>query len=266
VIFRLCHALAVVAAVSAVIWHHRYMLTIASDQVEQVSAWLESHNFKLDESCNQTPDAHVWIRDCCRVRVRKDEQDRYFADVRAGTNPEWTDLGQLLSGLDQDPHWLVRCPLDIAVSHLMGGRVSKTPSRGKRLYAASGPRAYFAKVALQMIIGIGTVTNLCWAVIRAIELHHHGQVLYAPTARTSILIITAGLAAAAAVELAYTLFTPGPDEALEPLMLGLSAGILLLVTRPDVPVAWQFLGTVLGVLALGLLFLIRRQFLKSEEP
>jgi hypothetical protein len=80
------------------------------------------------------------------------------------------------------------------------------------------------------------------------------------------LIITAGLAAAAAVELAYTLFTPGPDEALDPLMLGLSAGILLLVTRPDVPVAWQFLGTVLGVLALGLLFLIRRQFLKSDEP
>ena len=53
-----------------------------------------------------------------------------------------------------------------------------------------------------------------------------------------------GLAAAAALELAYTLFTPGPDEALDPLMLGLSATILLKLAAIEGPISarkcWHF--------------------------
>jgi hypothetical protein len=50
-------------------------------------------------------------------------------------------------------------------------------------------------------------------------------------------------------------------------MLGLSSGILLLVTRDDrgLSVTSQFLAVLLGVLALGALFLIRRHLLAEDE-
>ncbi|MGO9790913.1 MAG: hypothetical protein ACLP8S_15875 [Solirubrobacteraceae bacterium] len=54
------------------------------------------------------------------------------------------------------------------------------------------------------------------------------------------------------VELTYTLFTPGPDEALDPLMLGLAATLLLLLghlTNVD-------FGEAAALLALGLLLAV----------
>jgi len=66
------------------------------------------------------------------------------------------------------------------------------------------------------------------------------------------------LAAAAAVELVYTLFTRGPDEALDPLMLGLSAAALLSlgdVSKFDIK---EGVALFLYALALGILFLIRK--------
>jgi hypothetical protein len=62
--------------------------------------------------------------------------------------------------------------------------------------------------------------------------------------------ISIGLAAAAALELAYTLFTPGPDEALDPLMLALSATLLLKLTQLGSPVS---MGEALALVLLGLL-------------
>lgn len=62
--------------------------------------------------------------------------------------------------------------------------------------------------------------------------------------------ISIGLAAAAALELAYTLFTPGPDEALDPLMLALSATLLLKLTQLTSPVS---MGEAVALLLLGLL-------------
>jgi hypothetical protein len=44
------------------------------------------------------------------------------------------------------------------------------------------------------------------------------------------------LAAAAVVELAYTLFTHGPDEALNPLILGVGAAILIQLNREPMDV------------------------------
>jgi ABC-type uncharacterized transport system permease subunit len=65
--------------------------------------------------------------------------------------------------------------------------------------------------------------------------------------------ISIGLAAAAALELAYTLFTPGPDEALDPLMLALSATLLLKLTQLSSSVS---MGEAVALLLLGLLLAI----------
>jgi hypothetical protein len=85
---------------------------------------------------------------------------------------------------------------------------------------------------------------------------------------TSVAVFASALAVAAAIELAYTLFTPGPDEALEPLMLGLSSGILFLISEnadKNLSAPAQFSAVLLGVLALGFLFVIRRYFLRDGD-
>jgi hypothetical protein len=244
------------------IWHDLYMSTLSNDQIDRIPKWLKGHQFKPDKSHTRSPDVRTWARGCCKVRIRKDENGDSVAEIRGG-NCQWTELGHVLAQQHKDLERLVSSPMEIAVSELLGVSVSKMTSRGERLYSIFSPRAYVAKVFLQMLIGLGAVISLCWVLFASVGGHYHGQDLYTQAAHMSILVITAGLAAAAAVELAYTLFTPGPDEALDPLMLGLSAGILLLVTRDHIRVGWQYLGIIVGVIALGGLFQIRRRFLDS---
>jgi hypothetical protein len=247
-----------------VIWHDRYMLTVSNDQVAQIPKWLKRHHFRLDKS-HQVPNERIWVRGCCQVRIRNENGQDV---VEIGTdNYQWTELGQLLANLDLDRSrdGLVSSPIEIAVSNFLGGEVSKTTSQGELLYSALSPMAYVTKAALQMFIGLGAVATVCVVLALNVGAQRHGQALYTQAANLCIHIITAALAAAAAVELAYTLFTPGPDEALDPLMLGLSAGILLLITRDHIPVGLRFLGIIIGVIALGALFFIRRRFLDSEE-
>jgi hypothetical protein len=50
-------------------------------------------------------------------------------------------------------------------------------------------------------------------IIGSIAGHRHGG-MWLPGAHATLPVIAAALAASAAIELAYTLFTPGPDEAL----------------------------------------------------
>jgi hypothetical protein len=127
-----------------------------------------------------------------------------------------------------------------------------------------------------MVVGVGAVIDIGWHVYHHLIVHHHSlsiahhsvSVPSPPAAKVTVLVIASALAVAAGVELAYTLFTPGPDEALDPLMLGLSSGILLLVTGDtgkSLSVAAQFSGVLLGVLALGALFLIRRHLIGRDE-
>jgi hypothetical protein len=94
------------------------------------------------------------------------------------------------------------------------------------LYAALKPWARFFKIAGQMLIGSGTAVAVFAALImRSGALVHHPGVLShdvhgAGTLTDEIFAITAiGLAAAAALELAYTLFTPGPDHGVGKLVL-----------------------------------------------
>jgi len=118
-----------------------------------------------------------------------------------------------------------------------------------------------------MAVGLGAVIDIAWHVEQSVS-KHSGTAPFAPSIAASVLVIASALAVAAAIELAYTLFTPGPDEALDPLMLGLSSGILFLITENannKLSVAVQFSAVLLGVLALGVLFVIRRRLLRDDE-
>lgn len=64
------------------------------------------------------------------------------------------------------------------------------------------------------------------------------------------------LAAAAVIELAYTFFTDGPDEAIDPLILGLSSAMLIQVAGRNIDFD-DVLILLLEAVLLTILFLIR---------
>lgn len=135
------------------------------------------------------------------------------------------------------------------------------------LYKKTKPWARLAKIAGQMIIGIATAV----AVVVAVAMRSGLLVGNSRTLGTSVLnadeltaevfaITAVGLAAAAALELAYTLYTPGPDEAIDPLLLGVSSTFLFLASKSD-HLDWQFgFSAVLVVIALFGLFRLQGKF------
>lgn len=97
--------------------------------------------------------------------------------------------------------------------------------KGSALYATTEPPAQWLKALAQMLIGIVTIITIIVLVwiphVRSIGI-----------AELALRVIGTGLALAAVVELTYTLFTGGPDEALDPLILGLSSFILIKISDP----------------------------------
>ena len=73
------------------------------------------------------------------------------------------------------------------------------------------------------------------------------------------------LAYSAGFELAYTLFTPGPDEAVEPVIMGLAAAMLLGFSKVDRIDVVAGCGAVVFVIALAGLFLVRHYFVPPED-
>lgn len=135
---------------------------------------------------------------------------------------------------------------------------------GVWLYRKSTGWAHGIKVFLQMVVGIAAVIDIGMHFVHSILTDTNWAPL-APDVTTSVHIIADALAVAAAIELAYALYTPGPDEALDPLMLGLSSGLLLLITTSGLSAVVQYLGVLLGVVALGGLFIIRRYLLSEND-
>jgi hypothetical protein len=111
----------------------------------------------------------------------------------------------------------------------------------------------------------GNVTQSLSAPAQTNSLKDPPTLCYAlPNAESTFHLIADGLAAAALIELAYTLFTPEPDEALNPIMLGLSAALLLQVARVGSFKVEEAGAALLYVTALASLFGLRL-FLKWSE-
>jgi predicted SnoaL-like aldol condensation-catalyzing enzyme len=129
------------------------------------------------------------------------------------------------------------------------------------IYKWWAPRARYFKALIQMVIGI-VAAALVLAIGIRLGLHHHsGKNIQNHVFNT----IGVSLAVAAGVELAYTLFTHGPDEALDPLMLGLSAAIILQLAKIEELDLKQAASAVVYVIALGITFAIREYLAKEPE-
>jgi hypothetical protein len=128
-------------------------------------------------------------------------------------------------------------------------------------YVIAAPKAQYFKAALQMLVGLVAVGELA----RQLLIHwlHHATIEHVQV--HVFEIIGFALAVAAAIELAYTLFTPGPDEALDPLMLGLSAALILQLGKVESFQWTQALAALLYITGLAVLFVVRRRLAATSD-
>jgi hypothetical protein len=86
-----------------------------------------------------------------------------------------------------------------------------------------------------------------------------------PPAMIAFKVIADALAAATVIQLAYTLFTPGPDEALDPVLLAIATALLFQLGTVD-HFRWQDgLAVLLYGTALSALFAVRVFIAPDEE-
>jgi hypothetical protein len=236
----------------------------SSDQADQIRAWLKRAGFKLEKP--EPDQSEQWFRKDCDVRLIPEGNDVRIQLWHRQATTGWRDLDEVVRSRASWPEAAIIPPLELATAPLSPAHKQRDLVRhapGTWLYQ-SKPWAYGVKVFLQMLVGIGAVVDIGMHVAHSVATRA-GTAPLAPSATTSVKVIAYALAVAAAIELAYTLFTPGPDEALDPLMLGLSSGILLLITAGGVPVVAQFSGVLIGVVALAALFLIRRYLVAEDD-
>ena len=136
------------------------------------------------------------------------------------------------------------------------------------LYKKWGPRAEKAKIFLQFIVGLCLVALLVAKVIALVAIAagrlHDGP--FAELAQMKTLELVAfALEYSAGLELAYTLFTEGPDEAVEPVIMAFAAAMLLGISKIDSIDILVGCGAVVFVLALAGLFLVRHYFVVPQE-
>jgi hypothetical protein len=238
---------------------------LSEKQAEQVRSWLSNRDFRPE---TVESSSGMWHRDDCWVRV-PERHGRFRVEVAAGPEPvNWLGLDELVALRSAWPEATTMSPMELATAPLWHPQARSRAFRrhpGSWLYQLLKPGAHGIKVFLQMLVGIGAAIDIGFQVVR-FSIAAHPAFVPAATATTAVVrVIAYALAVAAAIELAYTLFTPGPDEALDPLTLGLSSGLLLLIAAGPPSVTAKFSGVLLGVLALGGLFLIRRYLLTDDE-
>jgi hypothetical protein len=114
-------------------------------------------------------------------------------------------------------------------------------------------KALVAKAVLQMLVGLAMVVGV------GVRLFHDRHLSLHAAQRGVFDVIGVGLAVAAALELAYTLFTHGPDEALDPALLAVSAALIIQLGADIDGLTWTDAATTcLFVAALAGLFAVRR--------
>lgn len=245
------------------------MPKVSYEQSVQIRAWLTGHKFQKEEDDAGADQPEQWVHaaDDCRVRLTWQGRRARVEVCHGGSSAVWRELGELVGLRAAWPEAITMSPIELATSpqlrpHRQRSAFLRAP--GGWLYLRCKPWAYSIKVLLQMLVGLGALVDIGGHVAHSVA-NQAGSAPLAPSAGISVQVIAYALAVAAAIELAYTLFTPGPDEALDPLMLGLSSGILLLITSDGFSITSKYLGILIGVFALGALFLVRKYLLQEDD-
>jgi len=126
-------------------------------------------------------------------------------------------------------------------------------------------RADEIKKFLQVIIAISILMLLILKLLFHLGIFPVGFVLNPLLAQKTLQIVGECLAFSAAVDLAYMLLTPGPDEAIEPLILGLASAILFSISKIEDSTITLAFEIGLYVLILALLFIMKALFIEDKN-
>jgi hypothetical protein len=145
-------------------------------------------------------------------------------------------------------------------------QTTSKPETDHVLYRKCRPGAQVVKIALQFLIGIGLAVLLLVKLSYVLIQWHGAAPRIQQLAALPPLELTAiALAYSSGFELAYTLFTAGPDEAVEPVIMGLAAAMLLGFSKLKRIDVLAGCGAVVFVIALAGLFFVRQYFLTSPD-
>jgi hypothetical protein len=247
------------------------MPKVSYKQSVQIAAWLEDGGFQKEEKPSGVGGLEgLWVRawDDCLVRLARQGGGVRVEVCHGGTSTGWRGLDELVGLRAAWPEARTMSPIELATTpqlHPHSQRSAFRRSPGGWLYRNCKPWAYSVKILLQMLVGLGALIDIGMHVANSVA-NQTGAAPLAPPTVTTVRVIAYALAVAAAIELAYTLYTPGPDEALDPLMLGLSSGILILITSDNhLSVTDKYWGILIGVFALAGLFLVRKYLLSEDD-
>lgn len=110
------------------------------------------------------------------------------------------------------------------------------PAKGcaQKLYSAAKPIAELVRVVLQFGVGAFIFYTVLLKVLEFADYKFESLFLASKLyARDFLLIIGGSLLVSSAIELGYMLFTPGPDEAIDPLILSITASALITLSEVE---------------------------------
>ena len=120
------------------------------------------------------------------------------------------------------------------------------------------------KQVLQILIAIGICLLLFFKILNHFNAFPTNFMLNDFLKQNTLQIVGECLAYSAGIDLAYMLLTPGPDEAIEPLILGLASAILFSVSKIDKLNITLALEIGVYVIVLACLFVMRELFIEDE--
>jgi hypothetical protein len=132
------------------------------------------------------------------------------------------------------------------------------------LYDKWGDTAETCKIVLQMFIGFDIVILLGVKLFLQITQAHGPAILRPLGSIHTLTIVGYALQFSAGIELAYMLFTPGPDEAIEPLIFGLAATALTVISDGNNAIYKSALLVLVLVASVGFLFWVRERFIPQK--
>ena len=131
------------------------------------------------------------------------------------------------------------------------------------LYTKWKPKALSIKIGLQMLIGLAIVVLLAMKLLLHLINFPTFFLFEILITHHPLQIVGYALALSAGIELAYMLYTPGPDEAIEPLILGMSSAVLLVISEKKI-VGYDVALTVLVLTAgIGFLFWVKKTYVDT---
>lgn len=141
-------------------------------------------------------------------------------------------------------------------------------NHGHPKYDKWEPRAKTIKICAQMVIGAMLVLLLVTKFLfHLINCPYPSCLSYIQAIHSlkTLEIVSFALAYSAGVELAYMLYTPGPDEAIEPLIIGAAATLLCTISQTESLNVQTVTSILLLVFAIAGLFLLKEFFIEDKK-